>query len=121
MVLLVKAFLLQYKFYLERPLPNIDYMKHKLLCALFAMSTFTAFTQKNYWHLVSQASALRINKNKSLFSDAFQPAAYKVFLLDEAALLSALQQTTSVVLQSSSFLCLLPMELLSISGSLNQL
>src|SRR5437868_3983446 len=70
-------------------------MKHKLLCALFAMSTLSAFTQKNYWHSVSQSSASRMNNGKAFFAGEFQPAAYKLFTLTENALASALQQAQS--------------------------
>jgi hypothetical protein len=71
------------------------HMKHKLLCAFFAMSTLSAFTQKNYWHPVSQSSASRMNGGKAFFADGFQPADYKLFTLTEDALASALKQAQS--------------------------
>lgn len=67
-------------------------MKHKLLCALFAMSTLTAFTQKKYWQLVSQTAALRLNGSKPLFKEGFQPVDYKLFTLNEPDFLVLLQQ-----------------------------
>ena len=70
-------------------------MKHKLLCAFFAMSTISAFTQKNYWHSISQSSALRLNNDKPLFTVAFQPVSYQVFTLDENALALVLQQVSN--------------------------
>lgn len=67
-------------------------MKKTLFCLSLVLCTFTTFAQKNYWHSVPENEALKINADKNFFTDAFQPAQYKLFTLSESDFAATLQQ-----------------------------
>ncbi len=58
-------------------------MKQKLLLTTLAFISVTAFAQNRYWKAISNSEASKFTHGKTFFSDAFVPAAYSLFTLDE--------------------------------------
>ncbi len=70
------------------------------------------FSQSRYWHPVAPSAALQLNKGKAFFSEGFQPAAYKLFTLDEPVfrgLIANAPYEKAVSVKNSSFFVTLPM------------
>ncbi len=69
-------------------------MKTKLLLLCLMSFSLTAFSQKNYWHAVTQSNALKMNNGNKFFKDGFEPASFKLFSLNDNELANDLSQTT---------------------------
>ncbi len=83
-------------------------MKQRLLLIVAAFLAVQASAQTGYWKAVSSYAAIKLNKGMPLFKGNFQPAAFKLFTLDEHAIRTVLAlapyEKTTAVEKSGQFI-----------------